>query len=80
MYSISGIIIVTSVPSVINKLGDKAVEIYLQALNQGKQTIPYCSMLILGREEVGKTSLFRQLVGKPYLKDMERTQGIDWNF
>ena len=61
----------------INKLGDKAVEIYLQALNQGKQTIPYCSMLILGREEVGKTSLFRQLVGKPYLKDMERTQGID---
>ena len=77
MYSISGIITVTSVPSVINKLGDKAVEIYLQALNQGKQTIPYCSMLILGREEVGKTSLFRQLVGKPFLKDMERTQGID---
>ena len=77
MYSISSIITVTSVPSVINKLGDKAVEIYLQALNQGKQTIPYCSMLILGREEVGKTSLFRQLVGKPYLKDMERTQGID---
>ena len=61
----------------INKLGDKAVEIYLQALNQGKQTIPYCSMLILGREEVGKTSLFRQLVGKPFLKDTERTQGID---
>ena len=34
-------------------------------------------MLILGREEVGKTSLFRQLIGKPFLKDMERTQGID---
>ena len=61
----------------INKLGDKAVEIYLQALNQGKEKIPYCSMLILGREEVGKTSLFRQLVGKPFLKDMEQTQGID---
>ena len=59
------------------KLGDKAVEVYLQALNEGKEKIPYCSMLILGREEVGKTSLFRQLVEKPYLKDIERTQGID---
>ena len=65
------------IPSEIKRLGDKAVEIYLQALNEGKEKIPYCSMLILGREEVGKTSLFRQLVGKPYLKDMERTQGID---
>ena len=70
-------IIVTSVPSEITKLGNKAVEIYRQALNEGKEKIPYCSMLILGREEVGKTSFFRQLLGKPYLKDMERTQGID---
>ena len=71
------IIIVTSVPSEIKRRGTKAVEVYLQALNEGKEKIPYCSMLILGREEVGKTSLFRQLVGKPYLKDIKRTQGID---
>ena len=53
------------------------MKVYLQALSEGEEKIPYCSMLILGREEVGKTSLFRQLVGKPYLKDMKRTQGID---
>ena len=53
------------------------MKVYLQALSEGQEKIPYCSMLILGREEVGKTSLFRQLVGKPYLKDMKRTQGID---
>ena len=71
------IIIVTSIPSEIKRRGNKAVEVYLQALNEGKEKIPYCSMLILGREEVGKTSLFRQLVGKPFLKDIKRTQGID---
>ena len=53
------------------------MKVYHQALSEGQEKIPYCSMLILGREEVGKTSLFRQLVGKPYLKEMKRTQGID---
>ena len=34
-------------------------------------------MLILGRGEVGKTSLYRQLVGKPHQSEMDRTRGID---
>ena len=68
---------VVSIPSEIKKLGNEAVKIYRQALSEGEEKIPYCSLLILGQEQVGKTSLFRQLVGKPHLKNMERTKGID---
>lgn len=67
------------IPPEIEKMGHQAVEIYLQALHEGKRKIPYCSLLILGRQEVGKTSLYRQLVGMPYLKEMDSTRGIDNN-
>lgn len=67
------------IPPEIEKLGEEFVKVYYEALNEGKQKIPYCSMLILGREEVGKTSLFRQLVGKDFMEDMDRTRGIDNN-
>ena len=52
---------------------------YWEALSEGKEKIPYCSMLILGDEEVGKTSLYRQLVGKDFKEDLDRTSGIDNN-
>lgn len=69
--------LVILIPHEIRKLGDDAVKVYLAALSEGREKIPYCNMLILGRGEVGKTSLFRQLVQKPYLKDLKRTRGID---
>ena len=67
------------IPSKIKKLGPEAEEIYLRALDEGEQKIPYCGLLILGREHVGKTSLYRQLVGKEFKEDLESTRGIDNN-
>ena len=61
------------------KLGPEVVEIYLRALDEGEQKIPYCGLLILGREQVGKTSLYRQLVGKAFKQYLESTKGIDNN-
>ncbi len=52
---------------------------YWEALREGEEKIPYCSMLILGDEKVGKTSLYRQLVGKDFKEDLDRTRGIDNN-
>ena len=66
-------------PPEIKKLGKEAEEIYLHALDEGEQKIPYCGLLILGRQQVGKTSLYRQLVGKVFKDDLESTQGIDNN-
>ena len=67
------------IPLEILKMGEEAIKIYRKALDSGKQKIPYCSMLILGEQEVGKTSLYRQLVGKEFLKDLDSTRGIDNN-
>ncbi len=52
---------------------------YWEALREGEEKIPYCNMLILGDEKVGKTSLYRQLVGKDFKEDLDRTKGIDNN-
>ncbi len=52
---------------------------YQKALREGKEKIPYCSMLILGDEKVGKTSLYRQLVGQDFEKKWYRTKGIKSN-
>ena len=52
---------------------------YEKALEEGKRKIPYCRMLILGESQVGKTSLYRQLVGKEFREDLESTLGIDNN-
>ena len=67
------------IPPEIKKLGPEAEEIYLRALDKGEQKIPYCGLLILGRKKVGKTSLYRQLVGKEFKEDLESTRGIDNN-
>ena len=75
MYNVIEIII----PLEIRKLGQEAVEIYMEALEEGKEKIPYCGLLILGEEQVGKTSLYRQLVGKEFKKDLDSTRGIDNN-
>jgi GTPase SAR1 family protein len=68
--------IVLQIPTEIEKLGGEAIRIYREALSEGKEKIPYCNMLILGEGEVGKTSLLRQLIQLPYMKEMERTRGI----
>ena len=68
---------VIQIPHEIEKLGNEAVAIYREALSEGMVQIPYCSLLLLGREEVGKTSLFRQLLRKPFDPKLERTRGID---
>ena len=51
----------------------------MKALNEGKEKILDCGLLILGKEQVGKTSLYRQMVGKEFLKDLDSTRGIDDN-
>ena len=63
-------------PSEIEKLGEDACEIYLEAF-AAVQKMPFCTLLILGRKGAGKTSLFRQLVQKPFLKGLDQTMGID---
>ena len=65
------------IPPEILRLGPDAVAAYEKALEEGKRKIPYCGMLILGESQVGKTSLYRQLVGKEFLKCLESTKGID---
>lgn len=61
------------------KRGPEAIDIYVRALDEGKEKIPYCGLLILGKKQVGKTSLYRQLVGKEFEKNLEPTKGIDNN-
>ncbi len=68
-----------SIPIEIKRLGAEAIKVYWKALREGKEKIPYCSMLILGDETVGKTSLYRQLVGKDFKENLSRTEGIDDN-
>ena len=58
-------------------MGKAAVEAYMKALGEGECKIPYYSMLILGEQRVGKTSLYRQLVGKPFIENLDSTKGID---
>lgn len=65
------------IPYEIKKRGEEAIAIYRKALDEGKREIPYCSVLILGREKGGKTSLLRQLLGKCFIKEWLSTQGID---
>ena len=52
---------------------------YRFALAEGRQKIPYSGLLVLGEEEVGKTSLLRQLLDMKFLPDLDRTRGIDNN-
>ncbi len=60
-------------------MGKDAVRAYKEALNEGSRPIPYYSMLILGEERVGKTSLYRQLVGKEFIQGLDPTRGIENN-
>ena len=65
------------IPPEIKKKGKRAVEVYKEALREGKQKIPRCNLLLLGEERTGKTSVYRQLVGKPFNPDQDSTMGID---
>ena len=65
------------IPHEIEKLGPEAVKVYFEALSEGKEKIPYCNLLILGKEEVGKTSLLRQFVGEPFKEVLDHTRGIN---
>ena len=81
-HSIIFIIIVSLellIPLEIEKLGEQAVRLYYQALSEGKLKIPYGSLLVFGKEEVGKTSLIRQLAGLVFKPQLDRTRGIDNN-
>lgn len=66
----------TTIPQEIKKLGKDAIKVYRQAINESKKKIPSLSMLTLERRG---TSLFYQLVGKEYLKELDCTQAIDNN-
>ncbi len=68
-----------TIPPEITRLGPEAVAAYEKALEEGKRRIPYCGMLILGDSGVGKTSLYRQLVGLKFREDLKSTEGIDNN-
>lgn len=76
-YSLN--IICTVIPLEILRRGEDAIEIYKRVLRKGKQKIPRCNLLILGEERVGKTSLYRLLVKKHFVKNQQPTRGIDDN-
>ena len=67
------------IPLEISRRGEDAIEIYKRVLKKGKMKIPRCSLLILGEEHVGKTSLYRLLVNKGFDPKQESTRGIDDN-
>ena len=66
-----------AVPLEIKRRGSEAEKIYRIALSDGKQKMPRCNLLVLGEERVGKTSLIRQLIGKPFIPNLETTYGIE---
>ena len=65
------------IPVEIEKRGPQAKKIYIETLREGRRKIPRCKLLILGQERTGKTSLYHQLVGKQFQKDLDPTRGID---
>lgn len=46
-------------------------------MSEGKTKLPHCGLIILGKERSGKTSLYRQLVGKEFRPDLDSTRGIN---
>ena len=67
------------IPLEISRRGKDAIEVYKRVLKKGKKKIPRCNLLILGEERVGKTSLYRLLVRKNFVKHLQPTRGIDDN-
>ena len=65
------------IPPEILKLDKNAISIYIAALSEGKAKIPVCGLIITGKERSGKTSLYRQLVGKEFDPDLISTRGIN---
>ena len=65
------------IPPEIKKRGKEKE--YIRALRKGEERIPRCNLLILGEQEVGKTSLYRLITGRKFLPDLESTRGIDNN-
>ena len=70
-------VIITVIPPEIKKKGTKAVDLYVEALMEGKTKIPRCNLVVLGEEMVGKTSLYRLLVQKGFDPNQDSTRGID---
>ena len=71
------LLLILVLPAEIKKGGPEAIEIYKNALKKGKRKILQCNLLILGQQRVGKTSLYRLLVGNSFEPDLDPTRGID---
>ena len=71
------LLLILVLPAEIKKGGAEAIEIYKNALKKGKRKILQCNLLILGQQRVGKTSLYRLLVGNSFEPDLIATRGID---
>ena len=65
------------IPPEIKKRGKEAIDLYKKALREGKKKIPRCSLLILGEQRVGKTSVYRLLVGLGFNREQNPTLGIE---
>ena len=66
------------IPYEIKRLGDRAIQQYKLALAKGKnKKMPRCNLIVLGEQQVGKTSLLRLLLGKCFMALLESTKGID---
>lgn len=59
------------------KRGLDAVQVYRDALKNGKKKIPLCNLIILGEKRVGKTSVLRLLVLDGFDPNQDSTRGID---
>lgn len=57
--------------------GELAVEIFNQALREGKACISRMQLTVIGDVGVGKTSLVRSLSGEDFKEERKETHGID---
>ena len=57
--------------------GELAVEIFNQALREGKARISRMQLTVIGNVGVGKTSLVRSLSGEEFEEERKETHGID---
>ncbi len=67
------------IPVEIVNRGERAIEIYKRALRSGSTKIPRVTTLLLGDSRGGKSSLYRLLTGKCFVRNLDSTRGIDSN-
>ena len=63
-------------PEEIKRLGQKAIEVYLDAIEKGRFTNNIIRCMFIGHFGVGKTTLVKQLQGL-VAAGVESTDGID---